>query len=48
MEQKAISIRPFMGARDFEHSRCFYRDLGFEQSILSPTVVSHLFCRLWY
>ena len=36
MEQKAISIRPFIGAKDFELSRRFYRDLGFQEIILSP------------
>ncbi len=35
MEHKAKSIRPFIGARNFELSRNFYRDLGFEESILS-------------
>jgi len=34
MNQKALSIRPFIGAKDFEVSRNFYRDLGFEESIL--------------
>ena len=34
MERKAISIRPFIGAKNFELSRNFYRDLGFEESIL--------------
>lgn len=34
MEHKATSIRPFIGARDFELSRSFYRDLGFEEKIL--------------
>lgn len=34
MEHKAISIRPFIGAKDFEISRNFYRDLGFEEVIL--------------
>jgi catechol 2,3-dioxygenase-like lactoylglutathione lyase family enzyme len=36
METKNISIRPFIGAKDFELSRSFYRDLGFEEVILSP------------
>ena len=36
MNQKALSIRPFIGAKDFETSRNFYRDLGFEESILAP------------
>jgi uncharacterized glyoxalase superfamily protein PhnB len=35
MEHKAKSIRPFIGARNFELSRSFYRDLGFEERILS-------------
>ena len=35
MNQKAISIRPFIGAKDFEVSRSFYRDLGFQESILT-------------
>ena len=35
MEHKAISIRPFIGAENFELSRSFYRDLGFLESILS-------------
>jgi catechol 2,3-dioxygenase-like lactoylglutathione lyase family enzyme len=36
MEHKAISIRPFIGAKNFDLSRRFYRDLGFEESIISP------------
>ncbi len=35
MEHKALSIRPFIGAEDFNISRSFYRDLGFEEVILS-------------
>lgn len=35
MEHKAISIRPFIGAKNFELSRNFYRDLGFQETILS-------------
>ncbi len=34
MQHNAKSIRPFIGAKDFEHSRRFYQDLGFEESIL--------------
>ena len=34
MENKAISIRPFVGAKDFEISRNFYLDLGFEEKVL--------------
>ena len=36
MDHKAKSIRPFIGAKNFELSRSFYRDLGFEETILSP------------
>lgn len=36
MEHNARSIRPFIGAKDFATSRSFYRDLGFEEVVLSP------------
>ena len=35
MEHTAKSIRPFIGSKDFELSRSFYNDLGFQESILS-------------
>jgi catechol 2,3-dioxygenase-like lactoylglutathione lyase family enzyme len=35
MNHQAISIRPFIGAKDYELSRSFYKDLGFEEIILS-------------
>ena len=35
MKHKAKSIRPFIGAKDFELSRSFYRDLGFLESVLT-------------
>ena len=34
MEYKAISMRPFIGAKNFETSKSFYRDLGFEETVL--------------
>ena len=34
MGQKIKSIRPFIGAENFEMSRNFYRDLGFQESVL--------------
>lgn len=34
MEHKGISIRPFIGSENFETSRRFYRDLGFEEVVL--------------
>ncbi|GAB3166750.1 VOC family protein [Telluribacter humicola] len=38
MEHNPRSIRPFIGAKDFERSRQFYRDLGFEERVLSPNM----------
>ena len=35
MEHKAKSIRPFIGAKDYDLSRNFYRDLGFKEIVLS-------------
>ncbi len=35
IDHKAKSIRPFIGAKDFDLSRCFYRDLGFDETVLS-------------
>jgi hypothetical protein len=35
MKHIAKSIRPFIGAENFEESRLFYLELGFEESILS-------------
>jgi catechol 2,3-dioxygenase-like lactoylglutathione lyase family enzyme len=34
MQHKAVSMRPFIGAKDFQLSRSFYRDLGFEEVVL--------------
>lgn len=36
MNLNATSIRPFIGSKDFEISRSFYKDLGFEETILEP------------
>jgi hypothetical protein len=38
IQHKAKSIRPFIGAANFEVSRRFYRDLGFTESILDPAM----------
>ena len=35
MKHNVKSIRPFIGAKDFELSRNFYRDLGFYESIVA-------------
>ena len=36
MPSPALSIRPFIGARDFAVSRRFYRAFGFAEVVLSP------------
>ncbi len=36
MKQNIKSIRPFIGSENFEESRNFYKDLGFEEIILEP------------
>ncbi|EHQ29649.1 VOC family protein [Mucilaginibacter paludis] len=38
MERNAISIRPFIGAKDFNLSRNFYNDLGFQEIILNANM----------
>lgn len=35
MEHKAKSIRPFLGTKNYEESRNFYRDLGFQEMIIT-------------
>lgn len=38
MHLNTLSIRPFIGAKNYEISRKFYSELGFEEVILSPTL----------
>jgi len=38
MKHKAKSIRPFIGAKNFELSRSFYSNLGFQESVLTPNM----------
>lgn len=38
MHFNILSIRPFIGAADFEVSGNFYRDLGFEEVKLGPSM----------
>lgn len=35
MKSKILSIRPFIGAKNFSESRRFYMDLGFQEVVLS-------------
>ncbi|HEY0896125.1 MAG TPA: glyoxalase [Sphingobacteriaceae bacterium] len=36
--QEVKSIRPFIGSRDYVISRAFYLDLGFSESVISPSM----------
>ena len=36
MKHKAYSIRPFIGSKDFDISKRFYRELGFDEVELGP------------
>ena len=38
MKHTAKSIRTFIGAKDFELSRNFYKDLGFEEAIIAKNM----------
>ncbi|MBF6640056.1 glyoxalase [Flavobacterium sp. J49] len=38
MNHKAKSIRAFIGAKNYEISRSFYRNLGFEEVVLSSNM----------
>ena len=38
MQHKSKSIRPFIGANNYEVSKQFYRDLGFEEVVLFPNM----------
>ena len=38
MKHDIISVRPFVGAKNFDVSRSFYRDIGFTETVLSPVL----------
>ncbi len=38
MQHNALSIRSFIGSADFDQSRSFYRDMGFEEVSLGDTM----------
>jgi len=38
MKHKTTSIRPFLGSKDFELSRRFYRDLGCTEMTVAPNM----------
>jgi catechol 2,3-dioxygenase-like lactoylglutathione lyase family enzyme len=33
---QALSIRPFIGSKNYEESRAFYNDLGFKEVVIEP------------
>jgi len=37
-QKNLISIRPFIGAKNFDRSRDFYTDLGFSETIITPSL----------
>lgn len=39
INQEAKSIRAFIGAKDYDTSRSFYRDLGFEEVVISEKMI---------
>ena len=38
MNDNARRLRPFLGAKDFENARAFYRELGFAEKALSDAM----------
>ncbi len=38
MEHKTKSIRPFIGAKNYNLSRHFYQDLGFQEFVIAPNM----------
>nr|MBC7611914.1 glyoxalase [Pseudopedobacter sp.] len=38
MRSQIKSLRPFIGAKNFEESRNFYQDLGFQETVLSANM----------
>ena len=38
MQHHTTAIRPFIGAKDYDLSRRFYSDLGFQENVISDTM----------
>ncbi len=38
MNEQAKSVRAFIGSKNFDISRAFYKDLGFEESVISKNM----------
>ena len=45
MKHTARSIRPFIGAKHFQESRQFYKDLGFEETALFSNMSLSKVCK---
>jgi|SRR5215217_1078042 len=37
-KKKPVSIRPFIGSKNFERTRNFYNDIGFSEIVLDPAL----------
>ena len=48
MLKHAERIRPFLGAKDFEVSRSFYRDIGFRERVLSDDLSAFNLDHVWF
>ncbi len=44
MQHEAKSIKAFIGAKDFDLLSSFYKDLGFEESIMSKDMYYFTIC----
>jgi len=38
MKPTITSLRPFLGAQNFEQSQAFYKELGFEETVIDQTM----------
>lgn len=38
MNQSPLSVRPFIGAKNFKESCNFYKDVGFTETVISPVM----------
>jgi len=48
MEPGVQRIRPFLGSRDYDLSRAFYRELGFEERVLSEKMCVFNCEQVWF
>lgn len=48
MLHPAQRIRPFLGAKDFDAARAFYRDLGCSESVVSAELSAFQMDEVWF